>query len=372
VGGRRSGTDPDILLVSLGTTLGWRVADRLFLEQLDRAGASTAAVRVRFGWTGRLRRGYPANDLVEMLAARRALQAALRTHRPRAVVISTTTAAMLAPRFGVPYAVRLDAPARLNRPGARNAALRPLERRALARARLVLPWSGAAREALPAGAAPAAVVPPPVEPSARPQAAPEGDAPATGEREARERLAVAYVPDPKAKGLDVLIAGWAAAGLDGARLGVYGVDPGWARSHLRRRGVSEPAGVEWQGMVPATDFRAALRRALVFASGARWEEFGQAPLEALADGALLATVPSEGPFEALALARELEPALVARSHAPADLAAALRAAFELPNERAREYRVRAGELLRPYRRESIQETVTREVVPALLGGRAPS
>jgi len=289
-----------------------------------------------------------------MLAARRAARAALDAHRPRAVVISTTTAAMLAPRLDVPHAVRLDAPARMNRPGPRNAALHRLERRALARARLVLPWSRAARDALPAGAARAVVVPPPIEPSA-------------GLEEARERVAVAYVPDPKAKGLDVLISGWAAAGLGDARLVVYGLDSGWARSHLRRTGVPEPAGVEWPGMVPAPEFRAALRRAHVFVSGARWEEFGQAPLEALADGALLATVPSEGPFEALALACVLAPSLVARSLSPADLAAALRAAFELPEERVREYRARAAELLRPYRRGAIQETVTREVVPALLG-----
>jgi len=361
---------PDLLLVSLGTTLGWRVADRLFLEQVERAGASTAAVTVRFGWSGRLRRGYPVNDFVEMLAARRAAQAALRVHDPRAVVFSTTTAAMLAPRLDPPYAVRLDAPARMNRPGVRSAALHALEERALARARLVLPLSRAARDALPAGAAPAVVVPPPVEPSgpsADRRARPPADQREGVAADERERLAVAYVPDPKAKGLDVLIAGWAAAGLSDARLAVYGLDPDWGRSHLRRSGVPEPAGVEWPGMVPTAEFRAALRRALVLVGSARWEDFGQAPLEALADGALLATVPSGGPFEALAFARELEPSLVAPGLDPAGLGRALRTAFELPGERVREYRARAAELLRPYRTESVQETVAHEVVPALLG-----
>ena len=61
----------------------------------------------------------------------RALQAALGRHQPRAVILSTTTAAMLAPRLELPYAVRPDAPARLNRPGRRNALLRELERRGL-------------------------------------------------------------------------------------------------------------------------------------------------------------------------------------------------------------------------------------------------
>jgi glycosyltransferase involved in cell wall biosynthesis len=349
--GARAG--PDVLLVSLGTTLGWRLADRAFLEQARRAGASAAAVAVRFGWTGRLRRGYPVNDLVEMTAARRALDAALQRHRPRAVVFSTTTAAMLAPPLEVPYAVRLDAPARLNRPGRRNALLHALERRALQRARLTLPWSHAAAEELPPAAARSVVVPPPVDPSGPP---------------ANERapLAVAYVPDPKAKGLDVLIAGWAEAGVD-ATLRVYGIDPAWARSHLERCGLPEPRGVEWPGMVPPDEFRGALRGARVMAAGARWEDFGQAPLEALADGALLATVPSGGPFEALRLARELEPALVAPGTEPAELGRAIRAAFELPEERARDYRRRAATLLRPYSAGAVQDTVARRVLPALLG-----
>jgi hypothetical protein len=348
-----AGRSPDLLLVSLGTTRGWRVADRLFLEQVERAGASTTAVAVRFGLTGSLRRGYPMNDLVEMIAARRVLRAAFDRSRPRAVVFSSTTAAMLAPRLDVPYAVRLDAPACINRPGRRNAPLHALERRALARARLTLPWSCAARDALPREAAPAVVVPPPVEPSGA--AADE-----------RGPLAIAYVPDPKAKGLDVLVAGWSAAGVEDARLAVYGIDPAWARSHLERTGVPEPPSVEWPGMVPAAAFRAATRQARLFAAGARWEDFGQAPLEALADGALLATVPSGGPFEALRLARELEPSLVAASLEATELGRAMRAAFELPEERARDYRRRAAELLRPYRAEAVRETVAREVLPALL------
>ena len=350
--GSPAGTGPDVLLVSLGTTLGWRIADRLFLEQLERAGASTAAVAVRFGWTGRLRRAYPVNDLVEMTAARRALRTALRRRPPRAVVFSSTTAAMLAPRLDVPHAVRLDAPARLNRPGRRNSVLHALERRALRRARIVLPWSRAAAEALPADAAGAVVLPPPIEPSG-PSA------------EQRDPLAVAYVPDPKAKGLDLLVAAWAAAGVD-ARLRVFGIDPAWARLHLARMGVPEPPTVEWPGMVSADEFRSALRRARVFAAAARWEDFGQAPLEARADGALLATVPSPGPFEALRFARELEPELVAESSRPEALARAISKAFELPDDRVRDYRRRAAALLRPYGPEAVQQTVSRDVIPALV------
>lgn len=364
----------DVLLLSLGTTRGWRVADELFLAQLERAGASTAAVSVRFGGAGRLRRGYPVNDLVEMLAARRALAAGLREHRPRALVVSSSTAAMLLPQLDIPYAVRLDAPASLNRPGARNALLRALERRALRRARLVLPWSEPARAALPPDAAPALILPPPVEPSAAATADAAIEASnaansgtAGNVRLDRERLAVSYVPDPKAKGLELVVAGWAAAGVEDARLAIYGLDPAWGKRHLERVGQPEPPGIEWVGMTTPTAFRAALRRARVYVGGARWEDFGQAPLEALADGALLATVPSGGPFAALDLARELDPRLVAPALAGTALAEPIRTAFAYSDAQVARYRERAGELLRPFAPATIQATVERELLPALHG-----
>ena len=349
---------PDVLLVSLGTTLGWRRADALLLRQIEQAGATAAAVSVGIGATDRLRRGYPVNDLVEMYAARRAARTAVERHEPRGVIVSSTTAAMLMPSLPMPYAVRFDAPARLNRPGARNSLLHSLERRAMRRARLTVPLSVAGAEALPDGAAPPVIVSPPIDPSA----APEIDAPPRD-----ERLAVAYVPDPRAKGLDIVVAGWAAAALEGARLEVYGLDPALARSHLGRTGVTQPESVELRGTVPAATFRERLRSAHVFVHGARWEDWGQAPLEALADGALLATVPAGGPYEALRLARELDPALIAGSIEPAELAKAIRAAFELPGSSAEAYRERAAELLRPYRSDAVQETVATELLPALLG-----
>ncbi len=67
----------DVVLLSLGTTLGWRVSDSLFVDQLRRAGVGVEPVSVRVGASGRLRRAYPVTDLVEAAAARRALAAAL-------------------------------------------------------------------------------------------------------------------------------------------------------------------------------------------------------------------------------------------------------------------------------------------------------
>jgi len=349
---------PDVLLVSLGTTLGWRVADEMLLGQLRHAGASIAAVSVGRGLADRLRRGYPLNDLVEMHAARRTVRSAVERHEPRALIVSSTTAAMLLPALPVPYAVRFDSPARLNRPGARNVPLHALERRAMKRAQITIPLSVAGAEALPVGAARPIVVSPPIDPSASQD---------SGEPAERERVAVAYVPDPKAKGLDVLVAGWAAAAVPDARLEVYGLTAERARSYLLRSGVPEPASLDLRGTVAADQFRARLRHARAYVAGARWEDWGQAPLEALADGALLATVPSGGPYEGLRLARRLEPSLVADAIDPAALARAIRAAFEMPDELARAYSHNAAELLRPYRSEAVQETVAGELLPALLG-----
>jgi Glycosyl transferases group 1 len=260
---------------------------------------------------------------------------------------------MLADVEGLPYAVRLDAPARLNRPGPQNAGLHALEWRALAHARLVLPWSRAAVEALPRGAPPAIVVPPPVAPSGEPAAE-------------REKLAVAYTPDVKAKGLATVCAAWAEAHIDDARLLVFGVERDRALAHLDRRGVPPPPAAEFVGKTPAAEFRAALRRARAYVGGARWEDFGMAPLEALADGVLLVTVPSDGPFEALALARRLAPDLVAKSVAPGSLAAAVRAAFALSPEQAERYRAEAAKLIEPFRPEAVQRVVTQQVLPPLL------
>jgi hypothetical protein len=189
----------------------------------------------------------------------------------------------------------------------------------------------------------------------------------------RERLAVAYTPDVKAKGLDILCAAWTAAAIPGARLQVFGVTPEAALSYLRRSATPVGDSIEFAGWRAPAEFRAALRRARAYAGGARWEDFGQAPLEALADGALLATVPSGGPFEALGIARELAPGLVAPSLEPPGLAAALRAAFELPEPDARAYRERAADRLQRFEPGAIQRVVERDVVPALLrsGDRSP-
>ena len=179
----------DLLLVSLGTTRGLRLADAQLVDMLREAGASVAAVGARIGLTNALRRAYPVNDVVEAIAARRAFSVALRQHRPRAVVFSTTTAALLAGPLEVPFAVWLDSPARLNRPGLASLPLHALERRQLARARVLLPHSPGAVQTLPVGSAPTVLIPPPIP-----------AAPVVPGEEAREPLAIGYTPTRRPRG----------------------------------------------------------------------------------------------------------------------------------------------------------------------------
>jgi glycosyltransferase involved in cell wall biosynthesis len=350
----------EILLISLGTTIGLRAGDRELARMLADAGASVEVAAVRIGAAGALRRAYPVTDLVEAAAARRTLHQALRRVAPRAVIFSSSTSSLLCGRIDLPYAVRLDAPSCLNRPGARNALQHALERRRLRRARLVLPFSQAAAQALPAGCAPAVVLPQPIAPSG-------------AQSDRRDRIALAYTPDPKAKGLDVLVATWAQslvaptpAEMEGARLEVFGIAPELARAHLARHGIAEPPGLIWRGCVPASEFRAALRAARVFVTSARWEDFGFAQLEALADGALLVCGATRGPFEALAHARALDATLCAEDLAPASLATALRRAFAMPEQQAQRYRQAAAQRMAAYRPDAVRELIAQRVLPALL------
>ena len=355
----------DVLVLSLGTTRGLRVADAQLAELLGRAGASVALAGVRIGLGDRLRRGYPANDLVEALAARRALASALTRERPRAVIFSTTTASLLgAVPTEVPVGIWLDSPARLNRPGRHNAVLHRLERRRMAQARVVLPWSAPALEALPDTVGRAVVVSPPIE---------LGPSPAAE----RDPVVVAYTPDPKAKDLELLCRTWeryvtlsrepgGLVGVAQARLVLTGIEPGWAREFLRRRGIAAlPPRLEFAGMLDRASFRHRLERCAVFLSTARWEDFGQAPLEALAAGAALVCAPGGGPFPALALARELEPRFVAATRSPDLLARAL--GLALSSRDLHRYRAEARAAVADLAADAVVARLRDEVLPLLLG-----
>jgi glycosyltransferase involved in cell wall biosynthesis len=338
---------PDIALVSLGTTPGLVRSDQSFASLVRAAGATCELVPVRIGRrAGALRRHISITDLVEALAARRSA----RDVRARAVVYSTITAALLQRPAG-PYAIRFDATASLNRPGLGGAWQRAAERRPLRDARLLIPVSRGAEAAIPVAGPPVVRLPIPIERIAA----------------ARERDvdAVAYAGYPRKRGLEVLCAAWAAAGPPAGRFVIGGLVRDKGLRWLDRHGVPEPPGLEWGGEMPRPEWLALVARARTYLNASRWEDFGLGPLEALSAGAALVTVPTPGSFEALPLARELAPDLVARDLSADALAQALRAGLAMGEEERAAYARRAAELLEPYREERVIAQLRSRVLPAL-------
>jgi hypothetical protein len=267
-----------------------------------------------------------ATDLGWALAARRAAIQGLREHDPRAVLYSTSTAALLWPR---PGAIRFDDLAANNRPGRHGLWQRPLEARRVAAAPLLVPMGFAAALGRPDEV----VVPPPVAPSG----------PADGPRDI---AAITYASDPVKKGLDRVLAAWGRVRRPGEELVVV------TEHDVRAPGVRvEQARGE--------AFRALLRRARAYVVAPRREDYGITQLEALADGCVLVTTEAAGPYEALRLARELDPRLVGD-----DLAGALRTALDDPLPG---YSERAAALLAPFAPEAVDRTVAEELLPRLLG-----
>jgi glycosyltransferase involved in cell wall biosynthesis len=350
----------DVLLVQPGTTAGWRRGDRELAQALERLGVAVETCTTEFAIARHARRGVVATDLAEAAAMRRALTKALRRGRPRAIIYSSPQAAMLQPRgrLAGATAVRFDAPAALNRRGPGTGLLRSLERRALGAVRLLLPIAlephESVREALSVDT-PMVALPIPVD---LPTIAPAAE---------RERLALAYAGNPEKKGLEILASAWGNAAPSGWRLVVTGIEQAEGRRFLRGRGVDEPAGIEWAGMVDPDRYATLLASAELLIAASRYEDYGLAQLEALAAGCLLVTVPSRGPYEALAIANALEPALVAREVGAEGLADALRAALALSEQARESYRARAREQLRPYGRETVDRRLRDEVLPVLLG-----
>ena len=195
----------DVLLVSLGATAGLRRADDELVAAMRRAGATVAMVRAR---RPRALRTVALGDLAYARNARVAAVEGLAAHPPRAVVYSTTTAALLWPR---PGAVRFDAPAAGNRPGRHGVWQRPVERRLLGAAPLLVPWDEGGLAEAPSPHADAIVIPVAIEPS--------GPAAAV-----RDIAALTYGAHAGKKGLDRVLAAWARARRDGEELVVVGAE----------------------------------------------------------------------------------------------------------------------------------------------------
>jgi glycosyltransferase involved in cell wall biosynthesis len=359
----------DVLLVKLGSTTGLRIADDELHSSLERAGARVVVTNAAH--PGELRT-LMLTDLAWAYAARRAAKEVLnrcQRHPPRSVIYSTTTAALLWP---LPGAIRFDAPAAANRPGRHGLWQRPLERRRLRQAPLLLPSSeGALEEAAAAvggvggtlSPERALVLPAPISP-----AAPGGDgtqtlpvpaARATGHLPGppeRDVAAVTYAANPRKKGFDRVLEAWRRVRRPSERLVVVGVTP----ERLRESGFDVPdEDVHVAGSLSQHAYRALLRRSRVFVCAPRREDYGLAQLEALSEGCQLVTTPAPGAYVALALARELDPRLVSE-----DLGAALRDALDAPSAG---YAARAAALVEPFTAAAVDRVVAEELLPRLLG-----
>jgi Glycosyl transferases group 1 len=338
----RDGRTVDVLIVSLGSTGGLRAVDAELAGSLRRVGAS---VVLAYAKPPRRRlRTLALTDLAWALAARRAASAALAEHEPSAVIYSTTTAALLWPRPGT---IRFDAPNAGNRPGRHGLWQRPLERRRLGQAALLLPQSQGALDEAPRRARArvgSLVLPVPVEPSGPLLAAAE-----------RDIAAVTYAANPLKKGLDRVLRAWTSARRPGEELLVAGI----SEQALQGARIALPSeGVRLTGLLAPSEYRALLRRARVFVCAPCREDHGIAQLEALADGCQLVTSSAPGPYVALPIARALDPRLVTE-----DLAGALRAALDEP---APDYPTRAARALAPFSRAVIDRIVRDELLARLL------
>jgi Glycosyl transferases group 1 len=322
----------DVLVVGNGGTIGWRGATQGLSDALRAAGA-----QVRTVGTGATRevRTFMLTDLVQARAARAAATRAIAEHDPGAIIYCSITSALLWPR---PGAIWLDSIAAENRPGRHGIWQRVVERRRLAQAPLILAMAETSLDPLNGRAHADSVVVP---------VAIEASAPSVGPRDVD---VLAYTGNPVKRRLDFILAAWQRARRAGETLVVAGIER-----------LDDPAGgVRYVGRLAPDEYRALQRRARVYVAAPLREDFGIAPLEALADGCLLVTTPSPGPYPALGLARRLDPRLVSE-----DLAPALRVALDDP---LGDYAFRAQELMAPFSREAVRETLAKRVLPRLMPG----
>jgi hypothetical protein len=286
-------------------------------------------------------------DLSWALAARSAARTELHRRTPKAVIYSSTTAALLWPRPGV---IRFDAPSAGNRPGRHGLWQRPLERRRLRQAPLLLPLSEGGIQEIPETprrVERTLVLPVPIESSGSESS---GSGPAR-----RDIDAITYAANPAKKGFERVLAAWMRVRRGAEELVVAGV----SEEELRQSGLELPEeGVRVIGMLAPEEYRKLLRRARVFVSAPLREDYGQAQLEALVDGCLLVTTATPGPYAALPIARELDARLVGE-----DIGAALRIALDEP---APGYAERALEALAPFTRDAVDRLVAEELMPRLL------
>jgi glycosyltransferase involved in cell wall biosynthesis len=318
----------DVLVVSAGSTPGWRTADAALAGSLARAGASVQMVSAD---PTRRVRTFMLTDFVQARAAHTAAVQGIAEHDPRAIIYCSITAALLWPR---PGAISLDSIAAENRPGRHGIWQRLVERRRLEQTPLVLAWSERALDADSGRRPETVVVPVPVRRATTPSPH-------------RDIAAVTYAGDPVKRRLPLVLEAWARARRDDETLVIAGLD-----------GAQPGDGTRVAGRLAPEGFRALLTRARVFVAAPRREDYGIAALEALANGCPLVTTPSPGPYPARDIARQLDRRLVGE-----DLSQAIRTALDDPRS---DYAERAAAQLERFSPRAVDQVVAERVLPRLL------
>ena len=293
-------------------------------------------------------------DLAWARAARAAASAALARRRRSPAAGDHLLEHDRGAAVAAPGAIRFDAPSAATGPGRHGLWQRPLERRRLERAPLLLPWSegGAARGAAAARRGDRALVRAGAgravwAAAAASATSPRSPTPPTPPRRASiacsRRGGACAASCRRASRGELVVAGASRAG---------------ARAR-RRRAARRARACASSARSPREQYRALLRRARVFVCAPRREDYGIAQLEALADGCLLVTTPAPGPYAALPIARALDPRLVGE-----DLAGALRTALDEPRGRLRARAPRGARAV--HAREPSTGSSPSELLPRLL------
>lgn len=349
-----------VLVIAGDQTRGLRRDSNQLIDCLRQCGMRVEAVRPSFRWVKRLLFAYPMIDLLEAasiaLAAFRWLQH--NSHvRIDAIFVTTAPAVIFMPKRWLRIsAVRFDSLAQENRHGWRNSPTRWLERRRIGGARLLLPYSRASAERvrpLVGAQKPIIVWPPPIESTLGP------------DRVADRNGFLCYAADPWKKGLDIAVGAFSMLASAEDPLFVAGISETEARRYLNTRDVVCPDSVRFVGSLTSDEYRDLSRRCHAYLGSSRHEEYGTSQLEALADGALLITVPSGGPSIPEQYARQLDPALVASSVGIEALFESMRASKQYSLEDRQRYSARARELMADLTYRTFVRRLRMEILPLL-------
>jgi hypothetical protein len=351
----------DILHIGCETTFGWTVNDAALRRALTELGVDVHQVSLRRRRGGLItqtaqRLQSPVTDLYESASYVALTTAALRTVKPRAIIYSCSQAALLQPRRALPEAVWIDGSLALTRPGKRNLPLRTLEGLRQRRLDLAMAMSLCHAEEItsPLRAKASTTLHAPVDRSSGP-----GDPLIDG---IPQPFGAIYGASPFKKGLDIAIEAWGLTGT-AATLVISGITHADATEYLGR---ALPANVRTIGPRAPEVHRSLVRKAAVYVSASRREEYGTSQLEAYADLIPVATVPSLGLVEPVSVGRAVRPDLVASEISAPSLAQAISTALRMTPPELDAYRAAAATVMADYSYCAFKARLARDVLPRLL------